>query len=159
MNNYGKESYTLDYETRPKSRQFLQYLSPDPSNIDFYYMGLAYTTVKKWFSNPDNVKDRTGKEKFLGTLLGKQSDERSVRVIWYAVEDATDGRILFTRLNKGKIALTNAELIKALFLSSGSFKGDPEDAARKKLQISHVWDEEVCVGVSCSFLEKKDSEA
>ncbi len=48
---------------------------------------------------------------------------------------------LFTRLNIGKIPLTNAELIKALFLSSSSFNQDnTEEATRKKLEISHIWD-------------------
>ena len=49
---------------------------------------------------------------------------------------------LFTRLNIGKIPLTNAELIKALFLSSSSFESESHDEAfRRKLEIAQLWDD------------------
>ena len=37
----------------------------------------------------------------------------------YEVDDDEDSVNIFTRLNIGKINLTNAELVKALFLSRG----------------------------------------
>lgn len=42
-----------------------------------------------------------------------------VTIIWYEVDDDEDSVNIFTRLNIGKINLTNAELVKALFLSRG----------------------------------------
>ena len=150
--DYVKESYSLRYETRPGSAQFLKDIPIpfDKSDIDRYHISNAYETVKKWFTNGQNTKDRTDKNKFLNTLLGKKEDDLSVQIIWYNVEAKEESREielkksieLFTRLNIGKIPLTNAELIKALFLSSSSFeKESPEDAIRMKMEISQMWDD------------------
>lgn len=142
VEEYGKEIYSLRYQTREKSEAFLKNITEDKSNIDFYHISAAYSTVKEWFTNGLNTKDRTDKNKFLNTLLGKQKDERSVQIIWYTVEPEIDSVELFTRLNIGKIPLTNAELIKALFLSSSSFEEkSPEDVIRKKMEISQMWDD------------------
>jgi uncharacterized protein with ParB-like and HNH nuclease domain len=138
-----KEIYTLRYQTRLESEAFLRNIViDDKSNIDFYHIGAAYQTVKEWFTNGNNATDRTGKNKFLDTLLGKKDDERSVQVIWYEVEPKVSSIDLFIRLNMGKIPLTNAELIKALFLSSSSFKkASQEEAIRMKMEISQIWDD------------------
>ncbi|MFT2011575.1 DUF262 domain-containing protein [Pontibacter sp. 13R65] len=142
LEDYGKEAYTLRYETRPKSELFLKNITEDNSNIDYHHIWAAYDTVKTWFTNGENTKDRTDKNKFLDTLLGKKDDERSVQVIWYKVEPAVNSIELFTRLNIGKIPLTNAELIKALFLSTSSFENEsPEDCIRRKMEISQIWDD------------------
>ena len=47
----------------------------------------------------------------------------NIRVIWYEVSDEEQSSSIdiFTRLNIGKIPLTNAELIKALLLRRGNF--------------------------------------
>ena len=142
VEDYGKESYSLRYETRPKSEEFLNNITDDKSNIDFYHINSAYNTVKLWFTNGINAKDRTDKNKFLDTLLGKKEDERSVQIIWYLAESNVNSVELFTRLNIGKIPLTNAELIKALFLSSSSFENENhDDSIRMKMEISQIWDE------------------
>ena len=44
---------------------------------------------------------------------------------------------MFIRLNIGKIPLTNAELIRALFLRSRNFRGSNE---LRQLQIAQEWD-------------------
>lgn len=142
VEDYGKESYSLRYETRPRSEEFLNNITDDKSNIDFYHINAAYNTVKLWFTNGVNAKDRTDKNKFLDTLLGKKEDERSVQIIWYLAESNVNSVELFTRLNIGKIPLTNAELIKALFLSSSSFENENhDDSIRMKMEISQIWDE------------------
>lgn len=142
LEDYGKEIFSLRYETREKSEIFLKNIRNDNSNSDYYHIGEARNTINEWFTNGKNVKDRIDKNKFLDTLLGKIDDERSVQVIWYMVESQADSIELFTRLNIGKIPLTNAELIKALFLSSSSFKGESADvASRRKMEISQMWDE------------------
>ena len=46
---------------------------------------------------------------------------------------------IFDRLNVGKIGLTNAELIKALFMISLS-EPDTQEKYRKQLEIGHQWD-------------------
>lgn len=138
----GREIYTLRYETRPQSGIFLKNITDDNSNIDYHHISNAYKTVKEWFTNGNNTKDRTDKNIFLDSLLGKKSNKRSVQIIWYEAQPQTNSVELFTRLNVGKIPLTNSELIKALFLSSSSFESQSnEDAARKKMEISQLWDE------------------
>ncbi len=147
--DYGKRLYTICYETRPGSSAFLKNIISDNSNIDFHHVWKAYESVREWFSDGRAVKDWNDKRKFLATLLGKRTDDRSVQVIWYNVgaskpDDRTDADsiALFTRLNIGKIPLTNAELVKALFLSSSSFGGlKDEDRNSRTLQISLMWDD------------------
>jgi hypothetical protein len=142
LEDYGKELYTIRYETRPGSERFLKDIQDDSSNIDFYHMSKAYQTVKEWFTNGQTVKDRSDRDKFLRTILGKMEDEYSVQVIWYKVEHQVNSLELFTRLNVGKISLTNSELIKALFLSSSSFEHEtPENARKMQIEISLLWDD------------------
>ena len=57
-------------------------------------------------------------ENIYNVLIGDTQDKNSktVKFIWYEVDEETDGIDIFTRINAGKIPLTNAELIKSLFL-------------------------------------------
>jgi len=61
------------------------------------------------------------------------------KVIWYQVNDGTDPIDIFSRINMGKIRLTNAELVKALFLQKCN-KYDPGTIYLKQLQIASEWD-------------------
>jgi hypothetical protein len=108
------------------------------TNIDFYHISRAYEEVERWFSDHD-YNDRNI---FLGALLAKPDTSRSVKVIWYDLTDeckendyAVD---VFSRINIGKIPLTNAELVKALFLQSSHFHR--EKASLKQIQIATEWD-------------------
>ncbi|WP_323595395.1 DUF262 domain-containing protein [Aliarcobacter butzleri] len=124
--------FDLHYETRENSASFLQDLTKetnDESNIDFYHISNAYKTICDWFSDPSfNINDFESNFKFHS------------KVIWY--ESAEDEPIaIFTRINIGKIPLTNAELIKALFLNSSNFDKKKNDKIRlKQLEISSEWD-------------------
>ena len=62
---------------------------------------------------------------------------KSVKVIWYEVDYDEDPISLFTRLNIGKIGLTNAELIRALLLRR--VPNDP-DRDKKQIEMSIQWD-------------------
>jgi hypothetical protein len=66
--------------------------------------------------------------------LYKNLNER-IRIIWYEVDSNEDPVSLFTRLNIGRIPLTNAELLKALLLSRNNGIDD-----RKQLEIATEWD-------------------
>jgi hypothetical protein len=73
--------------------------------------------------------------------------QRYVTVIWYEVDDTEDSVGIFTRLNIGKISLTNAELVKALFLSRGRkddhgvYAGNPYGIENKmQHEIALQWD-------------------
>lgn len=137
---YKKNVYLLKYETRPGCEAFLQGIHKESNsgNIDFFHMVQAYNAIRNWFSE----KDYNDNNKLLATLLAKSCEERSVKVIWYDLSDEclnNDYAIdVFSRINIGKIPLTNAELIKALFLKRSHFHND--QARLKQLQIATEWD-------------------
>lgn len=124
--------FALNYETRSNSSEFLKTLVRDISsdeNIDFHYISEAYRAINTWFSKPNfNRNDFESKFKF------------NTKVIWYESFEI-DPIAIFTRINIGKIPLTNAELIKALFLNSSNFDKSKTDKIRlKQLEISTEWD-------------------
>ena len=62
------------------------------------------------------------------------------KIIWYESTE-NDPISIFTRINIGKIPLTNAELIKALFLNSANFDKNKKEKLRlKQLEIATEWD-------------------
>ena len=133
----GKERYQLHYETRPDSATFLNEIDEDRymDNIDFYYMYKAKEAVIDWFAS----KDGNYKIKFLQTLLNDDDTGKNVKVIWYQINEEIDVTAVFTRLNLGKIPLTNAELVKALYLKGSNFNESERNLAQ--LKIAHEWDE------------------
>lgn len=147
--DYDNDLYTIDYKTRPESKAFLQTDEYDDSKPDLYYMSEAYETIKNWFTNEANGIKRQGKNQFLDCLLPDLNNENnkqpkhSVQVIWYEIKDADQkSEQLFTRLNRGKIPLTSAELIKAKFVNSDSFKKLEEDEKiKRRTQLIQLWDE------------------
>ena len=122
--------FSLNYETRPKSSTFLENidLTQADSNIDFYFMANAYKEIENWFISKGEKSVIMPNMK---TLLAE-----NVKIIWYEVDDTEDGAALFQRLNIGKIFLTNAELVKAMFLSRSNENIDE----RKQLEIALQWD-------------------
>ena len=62
---------------------------------------------------------------------------RRVKVIWYEAAPEVDSTALFTRLNIGRIPLTNAELVKALLLARS---GEGGTASRRQIEIGMQWD-------------------
>lgn len=64
---------------------------------------------------------------------------KNARVIWYELDKDDDAIEAFTRLNVGKIPLTNAELIRALFLCSKNFEGG-NATTLQQLKIAQEWD-------------------
>jgi uncharacterized protein with ParB-like and HNH nuclease domain len=123
------EPYKIGYETRKNSQDFLESeLKIDERNIDFFHMSRAFKIINDWFKD----KNSSFIQGFYSVLLD------DVRVIWYEVADEENSNIkqdidIFTRINMGKIPLTNAELIKALLL-----KGFKEPS--KQFEIASQWD-------------------
>ena len=64
----------------------------------------------------------------------------STKIIWYEVNEEIDSIDIFTRLNIGKIPLTSAELIKALFLFRDNFEGNEQTRQLRQLEIASEWD-------------------
>lgn len=131
-----KTNFSFEYETRKDTQVFLDKMDPQlaQTNIDFFHIYQAYTTIKEWLE--ETFPADTNKQYFALSDLYKYINEK-VKVIWYEVGSEVDPIALFTRLNVGKIQLTNAELIRALFLS------DTPDGMenRKKYEMANQWDE------------------
>jgi hypothetical protein len=75
------------------------------------------------------------KNKALAAFYLYKKFNEHIHIIWYEVSSDEDAVSLFTRLNIGRIPLTNAELVKALFLSR---KNGIDD--KKQLEITTAWD-------------------
>jgi len=120
-----QEPYSIEYETRTNSQDFLNNKLTEKindSNPDYYHMSKAYQTTKEWFKTKN-------KKLFLDTLM------ENTKFIWYKVDCKNDKEEIeiFSRLNIGKIGLTNAELIKAMLLL-------PIKDYKEQIEFSSVWD-------------------
>lgn len=122
--------FSLKYETREKSEDFLASvdLSQKDDNIDFWFICNAYETIEKWFADKDKKSTLTNINKFF---------DENVKIIWYEVGEHEDAIALFTRLNIGKIPLTSAELVKAMFLSRDNNESMNKE---KQEEIALQWD-------------------
>ena len=110
----GLRQISISYESRKGQQK--NFYDEGCKNIDQYHVNQAYITIVDWFD-----KHPTEKKSFIDLLLDKKADQR-VKFIWYCTKD--NEVAMFIRLNKNKISLTNAELIKALLLKKGNFSGD-----------------------------------
>ncbi|ENU33067.1 hypothetical protein F989_01943 [Acinetobacter parvus NIPH 1103] len=140
--------FHLRYETRKESTEFLNQLSNLPENaseiplstIDSHYFFEAYKAIQEWFLKKEEEAGFS-REDWKSKLL------KNTKVIWYAVrnnenEDFRKQSIeIFTRLNQGKIPLTDAELLKALFLQNVVKAYEiPEIAIQKQMEMANQWD-------------------
>lgn len=126
-------SYTLTYETRKDSREFLKTLDPSlrTFNIDFHHIAAAYDAIEDWFNDSRH-----------GTPLQNAIDMHTaltkwVCVIWYEAPEGTNPIELFTRLNRDRIPLTDSELIKALVLSKSA---NTDGRSGRREEIAAQWD-------------------
>ena len=134
LNDFGamffpKPAFSLIYDTREQSAEFLKNIdfSKQEDNIDFWFIANAYKIIKSWFEV----------ESPLRAMKMFQYFKEHVKIIWYEVGADEDAISLFTRLNIGKIPLTSAELVKAMFLS----RDNSENMDREKQEeISLQWD-------------------
>ncbi len=128
-----KALFALNYETRENSASYLRSLDEElhEKNIDYFHIWQAYQAIREWF------KPRSNRLNYIEAAFLNE-----VRVIWYEVDQTVEPIDVFTRLNVGKIPLTNAELVKALFLRGGNFDGDGLRAKHlQQLRIAQDWDE------------------
>lgn len=124
--------FSLIYDTRKESAGFLEKLdkSLKDDNIDFFFIWSAYETIEKWFTDRGDMM-------FTVMTDINNAFSKYVKVIWYEVDESQDAIAMFTRLNIGKIPLTSAELIKAMFLSRDNNNG--MDRERQE-EIALQWD-------------------
>lgn len=129
--------YRLTYETRPGSEAYLDDPQEGPAadNIDYFHMYRASEVVAAWFEEQENAT--------LAAINLFQALTTTVYVIWYEApqEPGFDSRALFTRLNVGRIPLTDAELVKASLLSR--IEREHETAAQWDAIERDLWSPEV----------------
>ena len=150
--------YTLEYETRESTSSFLNNITEENAhkNIDFYHIYKANECIKQWAGQLFNGDDNAigdAMYQLRGFLFN------NTKVIWYEVGNDEDPIALFTRLNIGKIGLTNAELIRALLLN-GKKANDPDkdkDQTEMSIQLDSM-EKELRSGNDelWSFITKKD---
>lgn len=160
--------YTLTYQNRKQLdfgkityvQSSTKYNYPSPTDsLDSYFVRKAKDRIERWY-NQEIASDQLLQDK-IKELLFYQDVSRSGTTIapklravfiWYNVKPITSHGLstmanrqqdieIFNRLNRGKISLTDSELIKALFLlcikqspTSGSSLMNPGTLVRK-------WDE------------------
>lgn len=129
-------TYRISYQTRPDSKDFLKNIidktiEDGAKNVDFQHMIQARDVAQTW------LQDKSDEEKALlyDTILER------VKFIWY--ESVGENPIdVFTRLNIGKISLTNSELIKAALLNRSNYVSNHSDFIHtKQIQIASQWDD------------------
>lgn len=133
----GKQRYQLHFETRGESSEpFLANIDPERAeeNVDFFHICAARQAVEDWFSKRDPMH----RLKLLQHVLNDDDIGHNVKVIWFELDEQDDPVAAFTRLNVGKIPLTNDELIRALFLRRAAGQADGKGLA---LRIAHEWDQ------------------
>ena len=136
-----KELYHLVYATRKDSSDYLEHIYSNQSNhienIDFFHMQMAYDTINQWvYSEKDfaengasallnryNLNDEPELAiDILWSLLNAQkghiSNYGTVQFLWYELDGGKDVIQEFRDTNMNQIHLTDAELIKALFLKT-----------------------------------------
>lgn len=134
----GKTRFEITFETRGEANEpFLAEieLNRAEENVDFFHICEAYKAIDEWFSNRDTMH----KLKMLQHFLNDDEAGRNVKVIWFQLSEGDDPVDAFTRLNVGKIPLTNDELIRALFLRRGA--AEESEAEALQLRIAYEWDQ------------------
>ena len=147
MDEEGKELYHICYATRDGSTEFLEGLTQKglkdgeedklKDNVDFYHMGKAFLYIGEWIKTTGrdiNIRYQLGQSlenirtSFFKLLNGMRDTKGgSVQVLWYEIAEAKEKNNIkeFQKINTGKIRLTDAELIKGLFLLNKNFaEGD-----------------------------------
>lgn len=156
----GKELYHICYATREGSSKYLEELSMKTfrdsneddivENVDFFHMANAFKYIGEWIKTEGkniNVRYQLGgsldniRTSFF-KLLNGMSDTKggSVQVLWYEIAETKEKNNIkeFQKINTGKIRLTDAELIKGLFLLKKNFTSG--DKYIKQSELALEWE-------------------
>lgn len=127
---YRQALFILAYETRPGLDDFLESPSQEAANnnVDFFHLYQAIQSIEGWFVQRDSEV-----ETIKAALLNQ------TKVIWFELAESDNPVSAFTRLNVGKIPLTNDELIRALFLRRTG--PDKQESTSEQLRIAYEWDQ------------------
>ena len=136
--------YSIEYNRHAQADCYLSrnlFLEDDETkglykkNADNFYIYKAYQIIAKWFD-----VHKMYKLKIAQLLTGEidnrtDKDKHDVRIIWYELpqsDNDTQAIESFTRMNEGKIALTNAELVKALLLQCNNDDRVQQEVAMRR---------------------------
>lgn len=134
-----KTCFQITYATRIQdSVNFLAEIDDSyrDQNIDYYHICEGKKAVEKWFRG----ENKKWKMKLLTHLLNEDEVGRNVRIIRFELPPDQNAIDAFTRLNVGKIPLTNDELIRALFLQKAKESDGNIDPSNTQLRIAYEWD-------------------
>lgn len=144
---FGQKLYDISYKSRPR----LNFDNPNErDNIDSYYVAQSKKIIEDWMTEA-YMKQLFQPQKFVDCLFWHRDNEKQVKFIWYAIDESGDDVTsigIFNRLNKGKIRLTESELIKALFVLDSENENDKRatreltldwDLMEKQLQKDSFW--------------------
>ena len=131
---YERESYIEECDSSEEIKK---------DNIEIYHLTSAKYFINRWI----NLEKRTDEEKKwinpkdvkIDIDVFRNKILEQTKFIFYNVGDVSEEQEhdIFNNLNSGKIALTNAELIKALFLN----KVGKEDIAHREVEQRLLADE------------------
>ena len=126
-----EKPFEIEYERHPYINELDNKGEVCSDNIEIYHLTLARKIIKDWIEF-EKLNDGQ-KEELKGKLLNQ------TKFIVYNVGELSDDEEhdLFNNLNSGKISLTNAELIKALFLN----KVGNEDVTNREVEQRLLADE------------------
>lgn len=148
-NDLPTEFYRLVFErernSENKSLDGIETLNAvDTSSIDRMHVSEAMVNIRNW-RREKHISAGNLVNAFLDVKPDPKNHQNdlanNVRIIWYESTEE-DPVAVFTRLNIGKISLTNAELIKALILNRINFnKSKNGEVLRLRQQeIASEWD-------------------
>ncbi len=151
----GAQLYPLYYESHPETCQVLNQLAEgediEPTDINSTHICNALKYMDDWFNGKGleinrryNGGEGESKRKMRNSLLEQIvniSETGPTKVIWYQLSNDKDVDPIkeFTRINNGKIPLTDTELIKALFLQKKNFLNNNKILEQAK--VSLVWEQ------------------
>ena len=134
------QPYSLGYATRPGLAEYVN--APDPDHcdddIDRHHIWAAREEIVRWC----DAMPRWTDAEIVRCLTGVDNENANVRVIWYQLDANAKANAVFVRINVGKIALTSAELIRALLLrrdQAGS-QVDSTELSADQARIARDWD-------------------
>ena len=128
--------FELVYETREQSGEYLKELNFDTYeqiedyDIDANHISKAFAAIDKWVEREDINSDNALHDIY-------QVLTEAVFFIWYEIDETEDPIKLFTKVNLGKIPLTNAELIKALLLDQTNYESENDS---ERIHRGIAWD-------------------
>lgn len=145
-----KDLFEITYQRMPMLLEsfFQDDCKNDTSTIDRYYLSNAYQTIQSWLEEHPERKSRLRDLLLYAYDPPRDEDDEetkdyahNVRFIWYETQEPDPIKV-FTRLNIGKISLTNAELIKALLLNQKNFSECSDEYAirLRQQEVASEWD-------------------